>query len=325
MTKLTWDNAALMAPSTAEANSLHTGDIIAIQHDGRTLNIPVWITPGHARDAITVSVGYGRTKAGRVGNGAGFNTYALRGSAAPWSGAATITKTGDTYDLVGTQDHWSIEGRNIIRSATLEEFKATPTFVKGMEHLKLDQRISLYADKEYKGDQWGMAIDMNACTGCSACIIACVAENNIPVVGKDQVKRNREMHWLRIDRYFAGNLDTPDTYYQPMPCQQCENAPCEVVCPVSATVHSDEGLNDMVYNRCVGTSTARTIVRGRCVVSTSCYAKTGRPRSSSCSAIRTSPSAAAASWRSALTACSASMPRAFSRSARIARFATAKS
>jgi len=253
VTKLTWDNAALMAPSTAEANGLHTGDIIAIQHDGRTLNIPVWITPGHAREAITVSVGYGRTKAGRVGNGAGFNTYALRGSAAPWYGAATITKTGDTYDLVGTQDHWSIEGRNIIRSATLEEFKATPTFVKDMEHLKLDQRISLYADKEYKGDQWGMAIDMNACTGCSACIIACVAENNIPVVGKDQVKRNREMHWLRIDRYFAGNLDTPDTYYQPMPCQQCENAPCEVVCPVSATVHSDEGLNDMVYNRCVGT------------------------------------------------------------------------
>ena len=253
VTKLTWDNAALMAPSTAEANGLHTGDIIAIQHDGRTLNIPVWITPGHAREAITVSVGYGRTKAGRVGNGAGFNSYALRGSAAPWYGAATITKTGDTYDLVGTQDHWSIEGRNIIRSATLEEFKAKPTFVKEMEHLKLDQRISLYADKEYQGDQWGMAIDMNACTGCSACIIACVAENNIPVVGKDQVKRNREMHWLRIDRYFAGNLDTPDTYYQPMPCQQCENAPCEVVCPVSATVHSDEGLNDMVYNRCVGT------------------------------------------------------------------------
>ncbi len=253
VTKLTWDNAAVMAPSTAEANGLHTGDIIAIQHDGRTLNIPVWITPGHAREAITMSVGYGRTKAGRVGNGAGFNTYALRGSAAPWYGAATITKTGDTYDLVGTQDHWSIEGRNIIRSATLEEFKAKPTFVKEMEHLKLDQRISLYADKEYQGDQWGMAIDMNACTGCSACIIACVAENNIPVVGKDQVKRNREMHWLRIDRYFAGNLDTPDTYYQPMPCQQCENAPCEVVCPVSATVHSDEGLNDMVYNRCVGT------------------------------------------------------------------------
>jgi len=253
VTKLTWDNAALMAPSTAEANQLHTGDLITVTHDGRTLNVPVWITPGHAKDAITVSVGYGRTKAGRVGNLTGFNTYALRGSSAPWFGAATIAKTGDTYDLVGTQDHWSIEGRNIIRSATLEEFKAKPTFVKDMEHLKLDKRISLYADKEYKGDQWGMAIDMNACTGCNACVIACVAENNIPVVGKEQVKRNREMHWLRIDRYFSGNLDTPDTYYQPMPCQQCENAPCEVVCPVSATVHSDEGLNDMVYNRCVGT------------------------------------------------------------------------
>ena len=253
VTKLTWDNAALMAPATAEANDLQSGDLIAIQHDGRTLNVPVWITPGHAKDAITVSVGYGRTKAGRIGNGAGFNTYALRGSAAPWFGAATIAKTGDRYDLVGTQDHWSIEGRNIIRSATLEEFTANPAFVKEMEHATGDGRISLYADKQYQGDQWGMAIDMNACTGCSACIIACVAENNIPVVGKLQVSKNREMHWLRIDRYFSGNLDTPDTYYQPMPCQQCENAPCEVVCPVSATVHSDEGLNDMVYNRCVGT------------------------------------------------------------------------
>ena len=253
VTKLTWDNAALMSPSTAEVNQLQTGDIIAIQHDGRTLNVPVWITPGHAKDAITLSVGYGRTKAGRVGNGTGFNSYALRGSTAPWHGAATITKTGETYQLVGTQDHWSIEGRNIVRSATLEDFKAKPAFAKQMEHLQLDKRISLYADKEYKGDQWGMAIDMNACTGCSACIIACVAENNIPVVGKLQVSKNREMHWLRIDRYFAGNLDTPDTYYQPMPCQQCENAPCEVVCPVAATVHSDEGLNDMVYNRCVGT------------------------------------------------------------------------
>jgi len=253
VTKLTWDNAALVSPSTAEANQLQTGDVIAIQHDGRTLNVPVWITPGHAKDAITISVGYGRTKAGRVGNGTGFNSYALRGSTSPWHGAATIAKTGETYQLVGTQDHWSIEGRNIVRSATLEDFKAKPAFAKGMEHLQLDKRISLYADKEYKGDQWGMAIDMNACTGCSACIIACVAENNIPVVGKLQVSKNREMHWLRIDRYFAGNLDTPDTYYQPMPCQQCENAPCEVVCPVAATVHSDEGLNDMVYNRCVGT------------------------------------------------------------------------
>ncbi len=254
MSKLTWDNAALVAPATAEALDLESGDLIEVEHEGRTLAVPVWIVPGHARDSITIPVGYGRTKAGNLGNGTGFNAYALRGSTSPWFGAAKITKTGDDYRLVGTQDHWSIEGRNIVRSATLEDFKAKPAFAKEMEHgIKLDKRISLYADKEYRGDQWGMAIDMNACTGCMACVIACVAENNIPVVGKFQVGKNREMHWLRIDRYFAGNLDTPDTYFQPMPCQQCENAPCEVVCPVSATVHSDEGLNDMVYNRCVGT------------------------------------------------------------------------
>jgi MoCo/4Fe-4S cofactor protein with predicted Tat translocation signal len=257
MTKLTWDNSASIAPATAEALDLHSGDYISVQREGLAgpVRVPVWILPGHAKDCITVTVGYGRTRAGRVGNATGFDTYALRTTASPWFGAATITRTGDSYQLVGTQDHWSYEGRNIIRSATLEDFKAKPAFAKEMEHgIKLDKRISLYADKEYKGNQWGMAIDMNACTGCSACIIACVAENNIPVVGKAQVAKNREMHWLRVDRYFAGpNLDTPDTYYQPMPCQQCENAPCEVVCPVSATVHSDEGLNDMVYNRCVGT------------------------------------------------------------------------
>ena len=253
VSKLTWDNAALIAPATAEANELHNGDVIAIQHEGRSLNVPVWILPGHARDSITVFVGYGRTRAGRIGNGAGFDAYTLRGSTNPYFGAATFTRTGDHYDLVGTQDHWSIEGRNILRSATLDEFKKNPAFVKEMEHGPLDKRISLYPDVEYRGQQWGMAIDMNTCTGCTACVIACVAENNIPVVGKAQVRRNREMHWLRIDRYFAGDLDAPDTYYQPMPCQQCENAPCEVVCPVAATVHSAEGLNDMVYNRCVGT------------------------------------------------------------------------
>jgi molybdopterin-containing oxidoreductase family iron-sulfur binding subunit len=253
MTKLTWDNAAHVAPATAAALHLESGDMIEVEHEGRKLTVPVWIVPGHAQDSITIPVGYGRERAGRLGNDTGFNAYALRGSTSPWFGAAKITRTGDDYNLVGTQDHWSIEGRNIVRSATLERFKEKPTFVKEMEHGVLDKRISLYADKEYRGDQWGMAIDMNACTGCMACVIACVAENNIPVVGKAQVGKNREMHWLRIDRYFSGNLDTPDTYFQPMPCQQCENAPCEVVCPVSATVHSDEGLNDMVYNRCVGT------------------------------------------------------------------------
>ncbi len=253
MSKLTWDNAAHIAPATASAHGLKNGDLIAIEHGGRSLTVPVLVLPGHAQDSLTLAVGYGRTQAGRVGNGTGFNTYALRGSAAPFFGAATMAKTGGDYQLAMTQEHWAIEGRNLVRSATLEDFKKNPTFVKQMEHLKEGPRISLYADKEYRGQQWGMSIDMNACTGCAACVIACVAENNIPVVGKAQVHTNREMHWLRIDRYYAGNPDNPDVYYQPLPCQQCENAPCEVVCPVAATTHSAEGLNDMVYNRCVGT------------------------------------------------------------------------
>jgi molybdopterin-containing oxidoreductase family iron-sulfur binding subunit len=256
MTKLVWDNAALIGPATAEAQGLHDGDMIAIQSGSREpLNVPVWIVPGHARDAITVFVGYGRQRAGRIGTGTGFDVYKLRESSSPYIAAAQITRTGDHYELANTQDHWAIEDKNtgIVRSATLDEFKQNPAFVKEMEHLKLDKRISLYPDYEYRGQQWGMAIDMNTCTGCTACVVACVAENNIPVVGKAQVERNREMHWLRIDRYYAGDPNAPDTYYQPLPCMQCENAPCEVVCPVAATVHSDEGLNDMVYNRCVGT------------------------------------------------------------------------
>jgi MoCo/4Fe-4S cofactor protein with predicted Tat translocation signal len=255
MSKMTWDAAAHVAPATAAANNLHNGDVIEIQHDGRSLRAPVFVMPGHAKDSITLTVGYGRTRAGRVGNETGVNAYALRGSGALFTGAASMTRTGDAYELGITQEHWAIEGRNLIRSATLEEFKENPAFVKTMEHgvPGAGRTISLYADKEYRGQQWGMAIDMNACTGCMACVIACVAENNIPVVGKTQVRTSREMHWLRIDRYFAGPADTPDTYMQPLPCQQCENAPCEVVCPVAATVHSAEGLNDMVYNRCVGT------------------------------------------------------------------------
>jgi MoCo/4Fe-4S cofactor protein with predicted Tat translocation signal len=253
MSKLAWDTAAHMSPATAEAHELHNGDVIAIQLEGRSLHAPVFVMPGHAKDAITLTVGYGRTRAGRIGDKLGVNAYQLRGTSSLFFGAATITSTGDEYELAVTQEHWAIEGRNLIRSATLEEFKANPAFVKEMEHTKEGKRISLYADREYRGQQWGMAIDMNACTGCSACVIACVAENNIPVVGKTQVRTNREMHWLRIDRYFAGNPDSPDVYMQPLPCQQCENAPCEVVCPVAATTHSAEGLNDMVYNRCVGT------------------------------------------------------------------------
>ncbi|MGQ0733762.1 MAG: TAT-variant-translocated molybdopterin oxidoreductase [Acidobacteriota bacterium] len=253
VTKLTWDNAAIIAPATGERLRVENGDLLEVRHDGRRLTVPVWISPGHAQDAVTIHLGYGRTRAGRVGNGTGVSGYVLRGSTAPWFGAAEVSVTGDHHQLVSTQDHWALEGRNVVRSAPLDEFKAKPGFAKEMEHLKLDRPISLYPAREHTGYQWGMAIDLNTCTGCTACVVACQAENNIPVVGKAMVARNREMHWLRIDRYYTGPLDNPDTFQQPMPCQQCENAPCEVVCPVAATVHSDEGLNDMVYNRCVGT------------------------------------------------------------------------
>ncbi len=253
VTKLTWDNAALIAPRTAEKLGVGNGDLLTLTVEGRTLEMPAWIDPGHAQDSVTIALGYGRERAGRVGNGVGFNSYALRGSAAPWFAGAEIAKAGGTYQLVSTQDHWSIEGRNLVRSATLEDYKANPAFAHEMEHMKLSDGLTLYPKWEYSGYAWGMAIDLNTCTGCNACVIACQSENNIPVVGKDQVANGREMQWLRIDRYYSGDIDNPDTYYQPMPCQQCENAPCEVVCPVSATVHSAEGLNDMVYNRCVGT------------------------------------------------------------------------
>jgi molybdopterin-containing oxidoreductase family iron-sulfur binding subunit len=254
VTKLTWDNAALIAPSTAEHLDVQNGDLIEVTHEGRRLRLPVWINPGHAPNAVTISLGYGRTRAGRVGNATGFNAYVLRHSKAPDFGAAEVRKAGDAYRLVNTQDHWSIDGRNVVRANTLDEFKENPDFAQEMKHLAGGNVISIYPAHDYStSPQWGMAIDMNTCTGCSACVIACVAENNIPVVGKEQVGRNREMHWLRVDRYYTGNLDNPDAYLQPMPCQQCETAPCEVVCPVAATVHSAEGLNDMVYNRCVGT------------------------------------------------------------------------
>ena len=215
--------------------------------------MPAWIDPGHAQESITIGLGFGRRRAGRVGTGVGVDAYALRGSDAPWIATGDAVKAGGTHQLVSTQDHWSIEGRNLVRSAQLEEYKSNPKFAHEMEHMKLSDGLTLYPKWEYSGYAWGMAIDLNTCTGCNACVVACQAENNIPVVGKDQVANGREMQWLRIDRYYSGDLDSPDTYYQPMPCQQCENAPCEVVCPVSATVHSDEGLNDMVYNRCVGT------------------------------------------------------------------------
>ena len=251
LTKLTWDNVALVSPATAQRLMLANEQVIELTYRGRTLRAPIWIQPGHADEAITLYLGYGRTRAGHVGTGAGYNAYALRTADAPWfDGGLAVRATGERYALAGTQHHFVMEGRDLIRAGTLAEFQADPEFI---HHGRHEAAASLYPPHPYPGYAWGLSIDLGACIGCNACVVACQAENNIPVVGKEQVARGREMHWIRIDHYFAGDLDRPEVYHQPVPCMHCENAPCEPVCPVAATVHSPEGLNEMTYNRCVGT------------------------------------------------------------------------
>jgi MoCo/4Fe-4S cofactor protein with predicted Tat translocation signal len=264
VTKLTWDNAALVSPATAKKLGVELNDVISIERGGRKLEAAVLIQPGQADDSITVALGYGRTRVGRVGEGTGFNAYAIRTSDAMGFGTGfNVSKTGRTYPLVQTQEHHTMEEpklvgfqeplvRPILREGSLEHFKKEPNFAQEM--VEAPPLRSLYGEYDYsKGQQWAMAIDLNACIGCNACTIACQAENNIAVVGKEQVARGREMHWIRMDRYYTGTAEDPQAISGPIPCMQCETAPCENVCPVAATVHSPEGLNDMVYNRCVGT------------------------------------------------------------------------
>jgi molybdopterin-containing oxidoreductase family iron-sulfur binding subunit len=254
MTRLTWDNAALISPSTAWAGGLKDGDLIVLAAGGREATMPVLIQPGHADGCISVAVGYGRSRCGRVGQNVGFNAYALRTSGARWIAAGlAIRKTGKSYKLALTQNHQSMEGRPLVLAATLDEYREDPQVIaKAAPHDP--GKLSLYKERTYdQGYQWAMSIDLNACVGCNACVVACQAENNIPIVGKDQVLRGREMHWIRVDRYYEGSPEEARAVTQPVTCQQCENAPCENVCPVAATTHSPEGLNDMVYNRCVGT------------------------------------------------------------------------
>ena len=253
VTRLAWDNAALLSPATAERLGVKNNEVVELEYGDYSLEIPVWICPGNADNTIALPLGYGRTDVGRVGNGVGFNSYLLRttGNYSFGSGAR-LSKTGKNHALANTQDHSHMEGRPIVREATLEEYRRNPEFAKeAVEHPPLK---SIYPDYDYsKGYQWGMVIDLNTCIGCNACTIACQSENNIQIVGKEQVAKGREMHWVRNDRYFVGDIDDPGIVYQPVACQHCENAPCEQVCPVAATVHDSEGLNNMVYNRCIGT------------------------------------------------------------------------
>ncbi len=257
MTKLTWDNAVLLGPAMADRLGLKTEDLVELEINGKTATAPVWIQAGHADNAVTTFFGYGRTRAGRAGTGAGFNMYPLYTSANGYIVAGSIRKAGGTYKLASTQGYQSMDtpdgnSRPLVRTASLEEYRKEPDFAKDEQPPK---ELTLYPGFDYKKEPnaWGMAIDLNACVGCNNCIVACQAENNIPVVGKEQVVKGRHMHWIRVDAYYQGDRDNPKAYFQPVPCQQCENAPCELVCPVGATVHSTEGLNDMVYNRCIGT------------------------------------------------------------------------
>jgi molybdopterin-containing oxidoreductase family iron-sulfur binding subunit len=253
LTKLTWDNAALVSPRTAERLGVGNEDVVELIVGGRKVSGPVWILPGQADGVVTVHLGYGRTRAGRIAAGAGFDAFTLRTVAAPWGGPGLdVRPTGTRHPLACTQHHHGMEGRHLVREATLAEYRAHPHFAHDGAH-EPGPDMTLYPPHPYEGYAWGMAIDLATCTGCNACVVACQAENNIPVVGKEQVALGREMQWLRIDRYYEGEIDTPTIHHQPVPCMHCENAPCELVCPVNATVHGDEGLNEMIYNRCVGT------------------------------------------------------------------------
>jgi molybdopterin-containing oxidoreductase family iron-sulfur binding subunit len=264
ITKLTWDNAAIMSPATATrlgvplVNTLDYDNsgvpMVQLTYQGRTLRAPVLVQPGHANGAVTLHLGYGRTRAGRTGTGVGFNPYGLRTARGLWHDVGLEAKHIDgSYLFATTQNNHLLDTRrHVYRHADIGEYKKNPEVTnEGAE--APPPELTIYPGYNYDGYAWGMAIDLTACTGCSACVVACQAENNIAVVGKDQVRRSRDLHWLRVDTYYTGDPNNPGLYNQPVPCMQCENAPCELVCPVQATTHSAEGLNDMVYNRCVGT------------------------------------------------------------------------
>ncbi|HTW22212.1 MAG TPA: TAT-variant-translocated molybdopterin oxidoreductase [Candidatus Baltobacteraceae bacterium] len=267
VTRITWDNAAMISPAMAQQMGLVTGSYVTLHLNDRYMEAGVFVVPGHADNSVTLHMGYGRRRSGKIGTGPGFNANLLRPSSAPWiASGLRIEKTDKQYFFASMQQQSTIDvdghaeeeesnnafARDLVRIATMDEFRKNPAFAKLPEEEETKD-LTIYPGYKYDGYAWGMSIDLNRCIGCNACVVACQSENNIAVVGKEQVMRGRIMQWIRIDTYFRGDLDNPEMYYEPMPCMQCENAPCEYVCPVGATTHSPEGLNDMTYNRCVGT------------------------------------------------------------------------
>ena len=251
ITKLSWGNAALLSPRTAQELGITDGDVVRLELDGRTLETAAMILPGQADYSVSLALGYGRTACGRVGHDVGYNAYSLRTSQAPDIALGLkVSKAGRRATVACSQEHFTMHGRDLIRESSLAEFGEHALAGHHLEEELHDIQTVPISHGEH---QWGMAIDLNTCTGCSACVLACQSENNIPIVGPEELPRGREMHWIRIDRYFAGDRDEPELVHQPVACVQCEKAPCEVVCPVNATVHGEEGLNLMVYSRCIGT------------------------------------------------------------------------
>jgi MoCo/4Fe-4S cofactor protein with predicted Tat translocation signal len=252
--KVCWDNFAAISPKLAAEQKINTGDVIRI---GESLMLPALLQPGQAYGSISIALGYGRKDTGKVADGIGQNIYPfaklINGTVHHEADGLKISKTGEIYKLALTQTHHSMEGRAIVRETTLGEYKENPAAGNELHEKFEEEHVTLYKEFPFNGHHWAMAIDLNACTGCSACVIACQTENNVPVIGKEEVMKTRIMHWIRIDRYYSDEIENPSVYHQPVMCQHCDNAPCENVCPVSATNHSSEGLNQMAYNRCIGT------------------------------------------------------------------------
>lgn len=257
ISKICWDNYASISAINASELGLETGDIVSIISNSKEIEIPILIQPGQAKNTISIAMGYGREKAGKVGNKVGKNVFQfahiVNENVQNQINDVKISKTNHKYLFALTQTHHSMEGRAIVRETTLDNYIKNPSSGNEMHEKYHEKAGSLYKDQVHIGYHWGLSIDLNACTGCGNCVISCQAENNIPVIGRDEVRRRRIMHWIRIDRYYSDSTENPQVYHQPVMCQHCDKAPCENVCPVSATMHSNDGLNHMTYNRCVGT------------------------------------------------------------------------